>query len=157
MYIFDLDGTLADISHRLHFVFDKNGTKKEKPVWKSFFKECVNDKPIEKVCKLAHTLSQYNKVIILTGRSSEVAKETSEWINKNVFHFENLFNYFLIMRKEGDHRPDKIVKPELLNKFLEGTIWNKDDIQIIFEDRQGMVDTWRKLGYTCFQVSEGNY
>jgi phosphoglycolate phosphatase-like HAD superfamily hydrolase len=38
--IFDLDGTLADLTHRLHYV--KNGNRN----WDKFFEECDKDLPI---------------------------------------------------------------------------------------------------------------
>ena len=39
LYIFDLDGTLALIKHRRHFV---EGTTKD---WRAFFAACVDDVP----------------------------------------------------------------------------------------------------------------
>ena len=52
-YIFDIDGTLADCSQRLHFiqppeglVHFEPGETDWKPDWESFYKDCVNDKPI---------------------------------------------------------------------------------------------------------------
>ena len=41
LYIFDLDGTLCNIEHRLHLLDNKT----DKDRWDKFYKACVNDKP----------------------------------------------------------------------------------------------------------------
>lgn len=61
------------------------------------------------------------------------------------------------MRKQGDFRPDDVVKPELLNNFLEESKLGKDVIQIVFEDRNSMVKKWREMGLTVAQVAEGDF
>jgi hypothetical protein len=33
----------------------------------------------------------------------------------------------------------------------------KAKVLCIFEDRQRVVDAWRRAGYTCFQVAPGNF
>ena len=45
--IFDLDGTLADIDHRLHFI--QNGNKQ----WDEFYAACPNDGPKPAIIELA--------------------------------------------------------------------------------------------------------
>ena len=37
------------------------------------------------------------------------------------------------------------------------TLVDKDDIFAVFDDRQQVVDMWRKNGLTCFQVADGNF
>jgi len=45
--------------------------------------------------------------------------------------------------------PDQILKKEMLDTFVD-----IDDVFIIFEDRKKVVDMWRELGLTCFEVEE---
>ena len=40
-------------------------------------------------------------------------------------------------------------KKEMLDTFVD-----IDDVFIIFEDRKKVVDMWRELGLTCFEVEE---
>ena len=49
----------------------------------------------------------------------------------------------------------KILKAEstLLDKARIG----KENIVGVFDDRQKVVDMWRKNGLTCFQVADGNF
>ena len=145
-YIFDLDGTLANISHRLHFI------QQEKPDWDAFYNACNKDEPIKNTLELLDTIgsNDKNNIIILSGRSDVVRRKTIGWINKYVSIF-----YTLYMRKAGDHRPDVEVKQEWLDEWLKHH--TKEEIGGIFEDRKQVVDMWRKNRITCYQVAEGDY
>lgn len=140
-FFFDLDGTLADLSHRLHFI---EGEEKD---YKSFFAACSDDKPIWPIIELCHAL-QNEHIIILSGRSDECRNQTKLWLNKYVPYYDALY-----MRKEGDHRLDVVVKKELMDQAIaDGWV-----PILIVEDRQQVVDMWRSLGYTCLQCTSGDY
>ena len=64
--------------------------------------------------------------------------------------YEILYGELLYMRKDGDTRPDYVIKPELVKDFI-------DDIYMVFEDRDQVVKMWRDLGITCLQVANGDY
>jgi phosphoglycolate phosphatase-like HAD superfamily hydrolase len=143
--VFDIDGTIADCTHRLHHV------KKNNPDWKSFFEECVNDTPIESMCDMSMVLSQYYDIVFCTGRSEECREQTEEWLLKHVN------SNALLMRKEGDHRPDHVVKKELLEDYLKLENLEKSSVITIYEDRQTVVDMWRDNGYHVCQVAKGDF
>lgn len=145
--IFDLDGTLADISHRLHYIIRQSGNKKD---WDSFFEECVNDTPIINIVNLLKSLKRKNvEIWILSGRSSVVMRQTIKWLDKVGIGYDYLF-----MRCKDDHRLDTIIKEEWYQELPQ--IY-KQNIMCVFEDRQSVVDMWRGLGVTCCQVSDGDY
>ncbi len=138
--IFDIDGTLANLDHRLHHI--KNGNRR----WDEFHQECVNDVPIEPIVKLNHMIEALgsHKIILVSGRSDIVRKETEEWLEKHMVGWDELH-----MRKDGDYRADDIIKSEILDQ-----LWEKN-YQILFtvDDRQRVVDMWRKRGITCLQAA----
>jgi len=145
IFLVDIDGTLADLSHRLHFI--ENG----KSQWDEFFDACPADAPIPEVIKTVQVLSQAGATILLvTGRSEACKLQTIQWLHDNEVPFDGLY-----MRKERDHRPDNIVKGELLDK-LSGE-WDKKNIIGVFEDRKQVVDMYRARGLRVFQVAEGNF
>jgi hypothetical protein len=141
--ICDLDGTLADIAHRRHFV--ENGNKK----WKEFFAACVDDAPIDQVISAVDALKRIEnlEVWVVSGRSDEVIDQTIKWLNVHATYDK------LIMRKAGNYTPDDILKE---NWLIDGTI-PKDRIFCVFDDRDRVVKMWRKHGLVCFQVAEGDF
>jgi len=145
IYVFDIDGTLADLSHRLHYI------QKEPKDWDGFFAACTADNPIEPVAAIARSLHAGEAtIILLSGRSSIVRNQTEKWLSRHNIPYEALY-----MRTEGDHRHDNVVKPELMQRMLRE--WRGESVAAIFEDRSGVVKAFRQLGYTVFQVADGNF
>lgn len=141
IYIFDLDGTLADISHRLHHI------QQDKPNWDAFFAACTEDEPINEIITILKNLTGNHLIHIVTGRNEDVREETEAWLTKHRIHVDGLH-----MRKSGDRRPDIVVKYEWLQKFPHA-----GEIACVFEDRQGVVDMWREEGLICCQVAPGDF
>lgn len=112
-FVFDIDGTLADNSHRLHYI---QGEKKD---WDSFYAASSEDKPIEAVTELARFLdnggpllnldSDY-AVVFCTGRPESTRRATGSWLSL----YCQIFPMAMYMRKDGDHRPDYVVKEEMI-------------------------------------------
>ncbi len=75
--IVDLDGTLADCNHRLHFI---ESNKKD---WQSFFNNCGEDLVIEPVRELINMLKEKYMIIILTARPDSIREPTTKWLEDN--------------------------------------------------------------------------
>lgn len=160
LYVFDLDGTICDISHRLHFIgatenkfvpFSET-TPKE---WDKFHAACVDDKPIFEVITVARALHKAGHTLVYsTGREDGSRSLTVDWLMK--YKVPLLPSYSgLYMRKYGDHREDYVVKSELLDQILEK--FAGYDIGGAFEDRQQVVDMYRSRGIKVFQVAPGKF
>ncbi|MCF7982278.1 MAG: hypothetical protein K9K86_09860 [Pseudomonadales bacterium] len=148
IYIFDLDGTLADISHRLHFIKDRG---LEKPDWTAFFEACGFDKPKNSVIRLARDLHRSGAMImIFSGRGDEVRGITERWLEDEGVPYD-----YLLMRPRGDYTPDEELKRSWLTTGLPEEFLKK--IVCIFDDRDKVVKMWRDEGYTCAQVSPGSF
>lgn len=176
LYIFDLDGTLADIEHRRHLIqkticsacggvvmtFPKpkqvcepcGGVGYTTPDWPEFYRQCVNDEPkwpiIDTLIALAR---QGADVWIWSGRSSEVMNETREWLQQYI-PSDELEEIELCMRREGDYTPDEQLKAGWYDALTD---YDQRRLVAIFDDRQKVVDMWRSKGLTCFQVAPGNF
>lgn len=141
--IFDLDGTLADIGHRMPLVA---GKRKQ---WNEFFLGCVDDKPIEPVIEMCNLLYRTGyRIRILSGRSAIVHTQTVEWLRQQGVHYHTL-----TMRPQDDRRPDH----ELKGIWLDALRAEEEDILCVFDDRASVVKMWRRRGLTCLQVAEGEY
>ena len=145
--VFDLDGTLANITHRLHFV--KNGAKN----WDSFFKAIPDDQPIKEMVDLAVTLLKADDkpVAFATGRPERTRKDTVAWLLDN--GIDTNFEARLFMRGDGDKRPDHIVKKIILSDMRKVGL----DPVLVFDDRQSVVDMWREEGIRVAQVALGKF
>ena len=142
MYVFDIDGTLADASHRVHHVNNKPKN------WPAFYEACRGDAVIEPIAKIARLmLANAYSIAFVTGRPEKYRHITMEWLLK---HYLWDTNAILIMRADADKRTDEVVKPELIKQLPY-------PVTAIFEDRTRVVQKWRELGYTCLQVCDGNY
>lgn len=138
--VFDLDGTLSDPSHRLHFL------QREKKDWRAFYAACDGDRPIYPVIRMFNALTITGAdVQIWTGRSEEVREKTQTWLG-----LEGIHPVRLRMRAEGDHRPDTVLKQEWLDECSAKP-------RLVFEDRASVVAMWRANGITCCQVAEGQF
>ena len=102
-YIFDIDGTLSDLTHRLHFI---QGDEKD---WDGFFGAVGGDGVHQHIADLACDLFQQQHVIIVSGRSDQCRAETEAWLSRHYISHEGLY-----MRRAGDRRPDFKVKLDLL-------------------------------------------
>ena len=142
--IVDIDGTVAEIQHRLHFV--KDVPKR----WEEFYGNIENDVPIMPVVRLIQSLwsDRANSIIFCTGRTDNYKPQTVAWLTKHVFRPTNLY-----MRSAGDYRDDSVVKLELLAQM------RADGFQPILaiEDRKRVVDMWRANGIFCMQVADGEF
>lgn len=139
--VFDLDGTLCDISHRLHFI---QGEEKD---WDAFYAACVDDKPKTEIIETMIALCEGNhRVEVWTGRSDQVWPQTVQWLNDHVGH--GLYKHGLKMRPSSVFTPDHDLKKQWLQESLALGIAP----DLIFEDRQRVVDMWRSEGITCCQV-----
>lgn len=132
-YIFDIDGTLALMKTRNPYDYERVG------------EDSVN----EHVANILDALVKCgSKIIIVSGREDSCMELTKEWLIENEIHFDDI-----IMRKTGDKRPDNIVKGEIYEQCIKG----KYNVLGVFDDRDKVVEFWRSVGLTCFQVQYGNF
>lgn len=142
VYIFDLDWTLANLEHRLHYI----KTPWQPKDWQGFFSEVSKDTVIENVARIWHSLSSPTICkVILSGRSNQCAFQTEEWLSKNWFKYD-----FILMRDSWDERDDTDVKRDMYNMCLK---WN--DILWVFDDRRRILDMRQEEGVFTFDVSQG--
>jgi predicted kinase len=164
--IFDIDGTLADVTHRRHHVAAKPKN------WPAFFAGMDRDPPVRDVvefCRFILAQRAINntprfKVVFCSGRGEEHRRVTEDWLIEHVWPFmlRSPSDYLkfpddmyldLRMRPARDNRPDDIIKKEMLDRLrAEG-----HDIWFVVDDRQRVVDMWRANGVTVFQCAPGDF
>lgn len=88
------------------------------------------------------------KVIILTGRDGKHLSVTEQWLEANGVEYDEIYT-----RVADDNREDSIIKEELFRKYVEP----RYNVKFVLDDRNRVVDMWRRIGLKCLQVAEGNF
>lgn len=140
--IFDIDGTLADNSHRVHYI---QGTPKN---WHAYNANMHLDEPIEPTCRLLRACATRYDIILMTGREDQYQGVTEDWLREQWLPFMCLF-----MRPTGHHGPDHHMK---LGWLARARSEGYEPFMVV-EDRSQVVAMWRAAGLVCLQCAEGNY
>ena len=151
--IFDLDGTLALIHKRRELANTEDG----KIDWDVFFNPAniFLDTPAEEVIFMAKLLREQGlKIVIFSGRSARTQKETEEWLTMAGVKYDELH-----MRPddEADGGHWHFMADNDLKQHWLDTKIDKDDVFLVFDDRNQVVDMWRANGLKTFQVEPGKF
>lgn len=146
----DLDGTVADCSHRLHHIIDPATGKKvphKQRRYDLFHKNSDKDLPIKAAIDYIKKNYPQDKFswVFITGRPDTMRMDSFYWIMLNMTKDRGVNPIF--MRKASDMRPDEITKRELMEIAIE-TFGCKPIIA--FDDREGVIKAWRELGVEVF-------
>jgi phosphoglycolate phosphatase-like HAD superfamily hydrolase len=139
--VFDIDGTLADVSARLHHIRNKPKN------WKAFFAAMSEDKAVHAIVRLSNIIYDAGvRVVLCSGRPEEYRRQTVEWLARAGVRYDELR-----LRRTGDRRTDTIAKREMLDGL------DRARILFVVEDRASVVEMWRKLGLVCLQCAPGEF
>jgi phosphoglycolate phosphatase-like HAD superfamily hydrolase len=110
--IFDMDGTLVDVSSIRYLVRGgpRNGYRKN---FDAFHRQAVNCPPhpwVVRAARFEHSAGR--AVLIVTARSAKHRNSTAFWLAMHGVPSDAMW-----MRARGDQRPDYVVKTEILAKI----------------------------------------
>ncbi len=144
LWIFDIDGTLANNEHRIAHL------KGETKDWKSFFKDQSKDQPYEAVTHILNLLrASGDRCITITGRDEEHREESLNWIQNHVLGYPDKD---LLMRPRGEKEDDDTLKLKILGEWMEKNPGYK--VSGVFEDRHRVIDAWREAGFYVFECNQ---
>ena len=138
-WLCDIDGTLALKGDRSPYDWAKVGL----------------DTPNKPVITVARALAAKSGLLFVSGRMDQCRGETRLWLHTFVCEPSLCTCKMpLLMRKDGDNRPDQTVKRELYEGHIQGLY----EVEGVLDDRDRVVAMWRNdLGLTCLQVAPGNF
>jgi len=151
-YIFDLDGTIANIDARRKLCAKPNG----KMDFNQFFdpKNIDLDLPNDPVIQTLQMLDKAKfNIVIFSGRSKATKDATVQWLKK----YDVPFN---VLKMRPTTHPFAYMKDDDLKKHWLDTIfpdWQKNRIVAVFDDRDQVVKMWRSNNIPCFQVNYGDF
>ena len=131
--VFDIDGVLADVRHRLHHV------ERRPKDWDSFFASMDDDTPLEDGVALAQRYAdEGHRIAYLTGRNESYRELTLAWLRRH-----GLPDGRLVMRRNDDRRPARVFKPQALSRLAR-----EGEIVVVVDDDRAVVDVLRHEGWT---------
>jgi hypothetical protein len=142
--IVDIDGTLANNKHRQFYL---EGDKKN---WNGFFKAAAHDRLFREIRLIVNLFftSTSHAIFLCTGRPSQYHELTMQWLREQDVQYTSL-----VMRAQGDGRPDPVIKKEMLEEIkMQGY---KPVLAI--DDRPEVVLMWRENGVPCLQADPSDW
>jgi phosphoglycolate phosphatase-like HAD superfamily hydrolase len=129
--VFDIDGVLADVRHRLHHLQDRPQR------WERFFRAAERDPVlVEGAARLRAALDDHD-VVYLTGRPERNRRLTEHWLARH-----GLPTGPLLMRPDDDHRPARFYKREVLRRLGRAR-----EVVSVLDDDPAVVDVLAADGW----------
>lgn len=120
--VFDIDGVVADVRHRLHLL------ERRPKDWPGFFAAAGADPGLAEGIERVLTAAAEYEVVWLTGRPDSLRAVTRRWLADR-----DLPETELIMRGHRDFRPAPVLKVAELNKLRgrQVELFVDDDAKVI--------------------------
>lgn len=104
--VFDIDGVLADVRHRLHHL------EARPQRWERFFQAAGRDPLLEEGARRLRGALPDHDVLYLTGRPERTRRLTERWLARH-----DLPTGPLLMRADDDVRPARYLKRSVLRRL----------------------------------------
>ena len=134
--VIDLDGVVADVRHRLRFV---RGPKKN---WDAFFDAAAEDPVLSEGRAVVDRLAGDHEIVYLTGRPERTREATEDWLARH-----GLPRGRVMMRREGDRRPARMVKPRLLSSLARGRT-----VAVVVDDDEAVCAAYEQDGWPVLRA-----
>ena len=150
--IFDVDGTLANVSSILHYInkHKNRDTKDFKKDFYKFHKEAINVPPHAEVVDMVHQAdADGHHIIVVTARKEQWRPHTSMWLALN-----HIPSHALFMRPQDDERKDYDVKGDILKHIQQA--W---EVIHAVDDNPNVIRLWEEQGIPTTKIGDwdGNY
>jgi phosphoglycolate phosphatase-like HAD superfamily hydrolase len=134
--VFDLDNTLADTAHRRRFL------ERKPRDWDAFFAAAPQDPPLAEGVALARSTAEDCEVVYLTGRPARCRRDTLEWLAAHGLPEGRLY-----MRSNGDRRPARVTKLEILRELARGR-----EVRVLVDDDELVCQDAERAGFTVVRA-----
>lgn len=131
--VFDIDGVVADVSHRLHHL------EPHQRDWFAFHESADRDPVLSTGRALAEQAAIDGDIVWLTGRPAWTRELTQTWLAAAELPVGPL-----LMREDGDHRPAKIIK---LAEVRRLDAEQPGALITVVDDDPAVIDTLDEAGF----------
>lgn len=149
--LWDIDGCIADWSHRLPLIQPPIGMVAD---WHSFYEAMPHDRTLPGAViwnLLANQAAMIQKAVaekaldmdypvldVLTCRPNKMRAVTVDWFERNGLMLPRAMH----MRADDDNRPHHVIKTEIYREHYEG----KEDVLCVVDDNAETIAAFRALG-----------
>ncbi len=131
MTVFDLDGVLADVRHRLHYLDERPKN------WRGFFAAAVSDPLLEQGMRaVEEATAAGSEIVYVTGRPGRCRADTVSWLARH-----GLPQGILHMRPNRDRRPARFYKADVIRRIA-----SEQDLVAVIDDDDQVVAHLREMG-----------
>lgn len=132
--LFDIDNTLANMDHRIHYF------ARDEMDWDEFEDQCIYDLPIEPTITMARACKALGKQVwCWSGRTERIRSQTEVWLRNNGVPFDQL----LLRTKEvAQSEPTEMTKL----RWLQNGPVPEDRVICAFDDDPTVVKVLREKG-----------
>jgi phosphoglycolate phosphatase-like HAD superfamily hydrolase len=134
--VFDVDGVLADVRHRLHHLESRPKN------WDAFFRDAAHDPPLAEGIALCVESAKDCEVVYVTGRPEHCRRDTVAWFARH-----GLPEGRLSMRRHGDRRPARMAKPQLLR-----TLARDRTVAVVVDDDEQVCTAYEEAGWRVLRA-----
>ena len=134
--VFDVDGVLADVRHRLAFLDRRHKD------WDGFFAAAPLDPPLIQGVLLAQESARDCEVVYVTGRPERCRADTLAWFARHKLPAGRL-----AMRGDRDRRPARLAKLDLLAALATDRI-----VAVVVDDDLAVCDAYEAHGYRVIRA-----
>ena len=131
--VFDIDGVVADVSHRLHHLEPRRRD------WYAFHESADRDPVLGTGRALAEQAALDGDIVWLTGRPAWTRSLTQTWLDA-----ADLPRGPLLMRGDDDHRPAKYVKLQEIRRMGRE---KPGELITVVDDDPAVIDTLSAAGF----------
>lgn len=134
--VFDIDGVLADVRHRLRHV------ERRPKDWDAFFAAAPDDPPLAAGVALVLESAKDCEVVYVTGRPERCRADTVAWFERHGLPVGELS-----MRTGRDRRPAREAKPELLRRLAAGRV-----VAVVVDDDPAVCTAYEQAGFRVIRA-----
>ena len=142
--IFDIDGTLADVTMIGHMLDGVTVGSMPPDFYNEYHNKAIDAPPVDWVVDAARmAITEGYIVILITARKVMYSAQTTVFLGKN-----NIPYHHLCMRSNDDDRPDHEYKEEVLHRLIAMGY----DIEEAYDDNPAIIKLWQKHGIKTVYV-----
>ena len=134
--VVDIDGVVADVRHRLHFI------QRKPKDWNAFFAAADADPPHLEGLELVRQLAEAHEIVFLTGRPRRTERSTVQWLAQH-----GLGGHRVLMRPDSDRRPAAVLKRERLDELAAGR-----SVGVVVDDDPIVIRALAAAGYPTLEA-----